>query len=130
MAVKFFSTTHESGGGGSISVGQVTKMNIIATEEEPHITTINREFDNKFNKLPVEVLKMSGGQEDLIEVLADFDNADELDFQSNEFIKFDGVMSLEENYTDNMDLVENDIYEYSFEEVISKFKYIESASLT
>ena len=39
-------------------------------------------------------------------------------------------MSLEENYTDNMDLVENDIYEYSFEEVINKFKYIESANLT
>ena len=81
MAVKFFSTTHESGGGGSISVRQVTKMNIIATEEEPHITTINREFDNKFNKLPVEVLKMHGEQKDIILTLADFDNADAIDLK-------------------------------------------------
>ena len=129
MAVKFFSSEYKGGTGGdgtSVAVKQVTKMNIIA----PHTTTIDIPYTARFDKLPVEVLKMHGEQKDLVDTLADFDNADELDFQSNEFIRFDGVMSLEENYTDNMDLVENDIYEYSFEEVINKFKYIESANLT
>ena len=129
MAVKFFSTEYKGGTGGdssSVAVKQVTKMNIIA----PHTTTIDIPYTARFDKLPVEVLKMEGGEEDIVDTLADFDNADESDFESNEFTRFDGVMSLEKNYTDNMDLMENDIYEYSFSEIINKFKSIESASLT
>lgn len=129
MAVKFFSTEYKGGTGGdgtSIAVKQVTKMNIIA----PHTTTIDIPYTARFDKLPVEVLKMHGEQKDLVDTLADFDNADATDFESNEFVAFDGVMSLEKNYTDNMDLMENDIYEYSFAEIINKFKSIESLSLS
>ena len=125
MTVKFFSTKCTTSSGGDIKVNQVTKMNIVA----PHTTTIDIPYTARFDKLPVEVLKMHGEQKDLVDTLADFDNADATDFESNEFVVFDGVMSLEKNYTDNMDLVENDIYEYSFASVFGTFENIEDIKL-
>jgi len=97
MAVKFFSVEHKSGE-GAVKVNQVTKLNILATPEEPHVTTIDIPFDNKFSKLPIEVLKMIGGKESIVEVLANFDNADKTDFIRSPYIEFDGTMHLKTDY--------------------------------
>ena len=53
MAVKFFSVEHKSGE-GAVKVNQVTKLNIIATPEEPHITTIDIPYTARFDKLPID----------------------------------------------------------------------------
>ena len=117
MIVRFFSTEHEKGTGtGKIEVKQVTKLNIIATEENPHTTTIEREFDNKFDRVPVEVLKMIGGEEGVIEVIADFDNSDKDDFLPNPYVAFDGTMHLKTDYRFETKKIEEteDIYSFDF----------------
>ena len=118
MAVKFFSTEHKTGE-GSIKVNQVTKLNIIATLEDPHTTTIEREFDNKFNKLPVEVLKMIGREQGVIKVLAEFDNADKDDFLRNPYVAFDGTMHLKTDYRFKTKGTEEmgNIYSFDFDEL-------------
>lgn len=118
MTVKFFSTEHEKTGAGRIEVKQVTKLNIIATEENPHTTTIERDFDNKFDRVPVEVLKMIGGEEGVIEVIADFDNSDKDDFLPNPYVAFDGTMHLKTDYRFETEDTEEgtSIYEFPFRE--------------
>ncbi|CAK7055411.1 hypothetical protein [Tissierella sp.] len=115
MAVKFFSTEHKTGSGeGTIKINQVTKLNVIATPEEPHIVTIDRVFDNKFDKIPIEVLEMIGGEQGKIEVLAEFDNSDKTDFIENPYVEFDGTMHLKTEYVFNVDVVDENEGIYSF----------------
>ena len=130
MAVKFFSTDYKTGSGeGSIKINQVTKLNVVASSEEPHILAIDREFDNKFDRIPIEVLEMVGGEEGIIEVLAEFDNSDKTDFEPNEFIEFDGTMHLKTNYEFPTNLVDEDEGIYSFDlNQLDKFKKLISIS--
>lgn len=115
MAVKFFSTEHKTGSGeGTIKINQVTKLNVIATPEEPHIVTIDRVFDNKFDRIPIEVLEMVGGEQGIIEVLAEFDNSDKTDFIENPYIEFDGTMHLKIFYTFETEVVDENEGIYSF----------------
>lgn len=116
MAVKFFSTDHKSGSGeGPIKINQVTKLNVVATPEEPHIVTIDRVFDNKFDRIPIEVLEMVGGEQGIIEVLAEFDNTDKTDFVENPYVEFDGTMHLKTEYEFPTDLVDEEEGIYSFD---------------
>ena len=116
MTVKFFSTEHKIGTGGDfIDVKQVTKLNIIATPEEPHITTIDVPFNNKFNKIPIEILKMIGQKQNLIEVLANFDNTDNTDFENNPYVDFDGTMHLKTDYGFETELINEEEKIYSFD---------------
>lgn len=115
MAVKFFSTNCDDTGGqvpgSSIELKQVTKMNITA----PHTTVIDRPYDNKFNKLPIEILFTEVAQGDILETLAEFDNGDETDFLENRFIMFDGAMKLKTQYQDLSELETNETSIYKFD---------------
>ena len=129
MAVKFFSTEYKGGTGGdssSVAVKQVTKMNIIA----PHTTTIDIPYTARFDKLPVEVLKMEGGEEDIVDTLADFDNADATDFEENDFVKFDGVMQLKKDYTDATEPLSEEVYKYDFSTILEVFRTIEGINVS
>ena len=129
MAVKFFSTEYKGGTGGdgtSVAVKQVTKMNIIA----PHTTTIDIPYTARFDRLPVEVLKMHGEQKDIVDTLADFDNSDASDFKSNEHVIFDGVMKLKTDYEEEMEVVNDNIYRYSLAELFGDFSTVEEVSVS
>jgi hypothetical protein len=116
MSVKFFSTEHKTGAGeGSIKINQVTKLNVVATPENPHVVTIDRVFDNKFDRIPIEVLEMVGGEQGIIEVLAEFDNSDKTDFIENPYIEFDGTMHLKTNYTFEIEVIDAVEGIYSFD---------------
>lgn len=127
MTVKFFSTECESGSGssGSLSMEQVTKMGVIA----PHVTTITIEYSSRFNKLPVEVLKMEGAEKDKSLTLADFDNADEGDFLDNKYINFDGTMHLKTDYIRDATNLEPGVFEYDFSDVLDEFKNVEGVGI-
>lgn len=127
MAVRFFSTDYQgTGEGGNIEVRQVTKMHIVA----PHTTTIDIPYTSRFNKLPVEVLKMQGEQKDIVDTLADFDNSDASDFKSNEHVVFDGVMKLKTDYEEEMEVVNDNIYRYSLAELFGDFSTVEEVSVS
>lgn len=131
MSVKFFSTEHKTGvGEGTIKINQVTKLNVIATPENPHVVTIDRVFDNKFDRIPIEVLEMVGGEQGIIEVLAEFDNSDKTDFIENPYIEFDGTMHLKTNYefpTEVVDEVEG-IYSFDLSQ-LDKFNKLVSINV-
>lgn len=99
MTVKFFNSSEGTGSpGGSVEIKQVTKLGVVA----PHTTEIAIPFTSLFNKSPVEVLKMQGGAVGVVQTLSNFDNADSTDFEPNEFVRFDGVMKLETQYSQGM----------------------------
>lgn len=126
MTVKFFSTKCNTSSGGDIKVNQVTKMNIVA----PHTTTIDIPYTARFDKLPIEVLKMHGEQKDIILTLADFDNADATDFEENDFVKFDGVMQLKKDYTDATEPLSEEVYKYDFSTILEVFRTIEGINVS
>lgn len=129
MAVKFFSTEKTGMGEGSIKVNQVTKLDIIATTEAPHITIIDRDFDNRFDRLPIEVLELVGGEQGVIEVLAEFDSSDKTDFIENPYIEFDGTMHLKTDYEFPVKIVDKIEGIYSFDlNKLNKFKKLISIS--
>ena len=99
----------------SIEVKQITKLNVIATPENPHIVEIPIEFTSKFDKLPIEVLRMEGIEGQTTQTLAEFNNGDETDFESNEFIEFDGTMHLKTNYEFETEVVDEIEGIYSFD---------------
>ena len=122
MAVRFFSTKYQSTGeGGNIEVKQATKMNVVA----PHTTTIDIPYTSRFNKLPVEVLKMHGEQKNIVDTLADFDNSDASDFESNKYVIFDGVMRLKVDYEEGTILEDDEVYIYNFADLFGEFSKIE-----
>ena len=122
------------GGGGepsSIEVGQVTKLNVIATPEAPHIVEIPIPFTARFDKLPIEVLRMEGVTEQITQTLAEFDNSDATDFVENEFVEFDGVMKLKTNYEFETQIVDEEEGIYSFDlSQLDKFKRIVSIDVS
>jgi len=109
--VKHITSAERASWNNKAEVNQVTKMNIIA----PHTTTIDIPYTARFDRLPVEVLKMTGGEKDVIKVLAEFDNADKEDFIRNSYIEFDGTMHLKTDYRFVTEKTEDDSDIYSFE---------------
>lgn len=88
------STSGGGGGGGTSNYSQITKLNVTAPKTE----LIPIEITNTFAKAPVEVLKFTAGENDVIVTVCDFDNSDSTDFKDNEFLTFDGNMSLKVIY--------------------------------
>ena len=87
-------STSGGGGGGNANYMQITKLNVTAPKTE--LISIN--VTNTFAKAPVEVLKFTTGENDVIVTVCDFDNSDSTDFKDNEFLTFDGNMSLKVIY--------------------------------
>lgn len=85
-----------SGGssGSNANYKQITKLNITAPKTE--LISIN--VTNTFAKPPCEILKFVKGENDVVVTLCDFDNSDSTDFEANEFLTFDGNMSLKTIY--------------------------------
>lgn len=81
-------------GGGTINYSQITKLNVTAPKTE----LIPIEITNTFAKAPVEVLKFTAGESDVLVTVCDFDNSDASDFKDNEFLTFNGNMSLKVIY--------------------------------
>lgn len=81
-------------GGSNADYKQITKLNITAPKTE--LISIN--VTNTFAKPPCEILKFVGGENDVVVTLCDFDNNDSTDFEDNEFLTFDGNMSLKTIY--------------------------------
>ncbi|WP_129596047.1 hypothetical protein [Anaerophilus nitritogenes] len=96
--VTFFNTTG-AGSGSGIDLAQITKLNVTA----PHEVNIEIENTIDFKRLPVEVLKLIPGQEDVVQTLADFDNADQTDFKKNDFVEFNGSMCLKTQYDNDLE---------------------------
>ena len=82
------------GGGGTSNYSQITKLNVTAPKTE----LIPIEITNTFAKAPVDVLKFTDGESDVLVTVCDFDNSDSTDFNDNEFLTFDGNMSLKVIY--------------------------------
>lgn len=81
-------------GGSNAEYKQITKLNITAPKTE--LISIN--VTNTFAKAPCEILKFVEGENDVVVTLCDFDNSDSTDFEANEFLTFDGNMSLKTIY--------------------------------
>ena len=81
-------------GGSNTDYKQITKLNITAPKTE--LISIN--VTNTFAKPPCEILKFVKGENDVVVTLCDFDNSDSTDFEDNEFLTFDGNMSLKTIY--------------------------------
>lgn len=82
------------GGGGTSNYSQITKLNVTAPKTE----LIPIEITNTFAKAPVEILKFTTGENDVLVTVCDFDNSDASDFKNNEFLTFNGNMSLKVMY--------------------------------
>lgn len=71
-------------------MNQITKLNVSAPQTV-HIT-INRTED--FNLPDINVLQFKPGEQNIINVISDFDSNDRLEYDENKFIDFDGIMKL------------------------------------
>lgn len=88
-----------SAGGGGIDLGQVTKLNITASQESPYIIDITVTETQDFRRLPVEVLKFTPGEQDKITTICEFDNADASSFQrADPDVVFDGTMHMKTSF--------------------------------
>ena len=88
------SISSSGGGGGTSNYSQITKLNVTAPKTE----LIPIEITNTFAKAPIEVLKFTADESDVLVTVCDFDNSDSTDFKDNEFLTFDGNMSLKVIY--------------------------------
>lgn len=92
-------------GGGSVSLNQITKLNITASQTTPYIVDVPIPETQDFKRLPVEVLKFTPGEQNKIVTICEFDNADATSFQgtaTDPQIVFDGTMYLKTLYQENM----------------------------
>jgi hypothetical protein len=102
-------------GSADLNVKQVTKLNVKATPDNPHVIEIPIPYTNVFKKLPIEVLKLEGEEKEVTETVAQFDNADATDFEPNEFVEFDGTMHLKTDYVFDTEVVNEEDGIYSFD---------------
>lgn len=89
-------------GSDNVSLSQLSKLGIIATEEEPKDIEIIIPETTDFKRLPLEVLIFIAGSEDVIQTQIAFDNGDETDFEADDQLIFNGSMRLKTNYEFNM----------------------------
>lgn len=102
--------------GSDLNISQKTKLNITASKEEPYQLSIPIEYTADFKKPPIEVLRMEGqDQEEVTDILADFDNADRDDFEPNEFVEMDGTMRIRTNWEVECDTISESDGFYSFD---------------
>lgn len=115
------------GGGGSVSVKQVTKLGINATPENPHSVFIDTEETISFNRLQVNVLKFIPGPSNVVTTVADFTNSEASDFEVTQQVVFDGKMKLQTEYI--RDMIDGGVLEdgniYSLPIDLTEFKKIE-----
>lgn len=118
-------STSGGGGGGNANYMQITKLNVTAPKTE--LISIN--VTNTFAKAPIEVLKFEQGDKDVVATICDFNNDDKTDFNDNDFLTFDGNMSLKTIYdiTVKNPVKNGDLYVSESDEFdMSNFKSIES----
>ena len=120
----------QSSGGGNVNINQVTKLGVEASKDNPRVVSIPIEYTEDFKRLPIEVLKFIPGEDNIVKVVAEFNNGDQTDFDvdpEDETIIFDGTMRLKTEY--EYDLVDEgelgDGRLYSVQLDLSKFKSIE-----
>lgn len=117
-----------SGSTGGITMNQVTKLGVEANT----VVEIDIPYTAQFNLPSVEVLKFTAGAENQVVTLVEFDNGDVTDFEPNEFVKFDGTMSIKTEYSYDMRKDEN--IDSGFLSVVefdkSKFKEIASLEVS
>lgn len=83
---------------GGYSYQQITKLGVTATPTNPktYEILIPKTFD--FLRHPIEVLKFSPAQQNVVSTEIAFDNSDATDFEPNENVTFNGVMKLKTEY--------------------------------
>lgn len=117
-----------SGGSGEMSMNQVTKLGVVA----PKTVDIDIPYTAQFNLPSVEVLKFTAGAENQVVTLVEFDNGDSTDFEPNEFVEFDGTMSIKTEYS--YDMAKDTNIDEGFLSVVefdkSKFKEIASLEVS
>lgn len=87
-----------SGSGGMQGYRQLTKLGVVASPSNPRRYDMTIIYTTNFLRAPVEVLRLTAGEQDVIKTEIGFDNSDASDFISTKFIEFDGAMKLKMNY--------------------------------
>lgn len=123
-----FIPVSSKGGDSDVKINQKTKLNVVATPENPYILTIPIDYTADFKKLPIEVLRMEGeDQENITDIIATFDNSEIGDFQPNEYVIMDGTMRIRKDWEIECDTIDEDKGIYSFDmSQLNKFKVLES----
>lgn len=85
--------------GGSSLYQQVTKLGTTATVANPKVVEIPINPTTTFCLAPVEVLKFTQGEQNVVSTACEFDNADAKDFVYDaNYVDFDGVMKLKTSF--------------------------------
>lgn len=114
--VKGFFPITAKADGGDLGLSQKTKLNVIATKEEPYVLPIPINYTSDFLVAPIEVLKMAGEEgTDVTEILADFDNTDRDDFMPNEYVEMDGTMRIKTDWEYECEVINKAQGIYSFD---------------
>ncbi|WP_338749762.1 hypothetical protein [Bacillus sp. FJAT-52991] len=88
-----------SGSGGMQDYQQVTKLGVIASPTTPRTYDIVITYTTNFLRAPVEVLRLTAGAQDVVKTEVGFDNSDGSDFESSDYILFDGALKLKTDYS-------------------------------
>lgn len=114
--------------GQCIEIRQEHVFDITASEEEPHTLDFSVNATNKFDILPVNILRVKPGIQNDINMISDFLADDKDDFEDNECLKFGGNLSLINNKIitgTKLEGFENSsVFEYELD--LSNFKEITS----
>lgn len=112
------------GTSGGVSVEQVTKLDVVAPME----VQIPVRKESTYAFAPFEVLKFKDGETDVEKTVYDFNVSDAVNFQTNEYVQFDGTMELvkEKNYKTSQ-VKESDLKEILIDK--SQIKQIQSIEI-
>ncbi|AKA71215.1 hypothetical protein [Clostridium scatologenes] len=108
-------------GGGTASIKQLVKLNVAAG----HTSTIDNTANDNF-KTMIDVYKLANpqGTQDIVKLLADFNNSESSNFSHSNNVVFDGDMKLKTNFTDTFqkerDLGTGTEYTLSFDKSLYK----------
>lgn len=89
-------------GQSSVEIKQVTKLGVVASPESPYTVDLPISQTMSFNRMPIEVLKFTPAETNVLVTLASFDNSDADDFVPDEHVIFDGAMKLKTEYIIDM----------------------------
>jgi hypothetical protein len=87
------------GGGGSLTIQQTTRLGVVASQAEPAVIELPITPDPTYKHLPIEILQLQSGGDNVNRTLLEFNNDDSNDFEPNEFISFDGALKLKTAYS-------------------------------
>lgn len=92
-----------SGGSGSSSVSQTTKLNITGSLVTPYTTDITLPENPNYQFATPNVLKLVAGSSNVVSTIVNFDNSDASSFSGvDSQVIFDGTMRLRTSYTSSM----------------------------